>query len=89
MKERDPKLDSNDTIMLKLIPFSQNSTKCMKQYVRLYGSVDIAYLKLSWILLYINIYYFLKIFFKKHCVSILDAKHMEKQHDKTDTQTNK
>ena len=89
MKERDPKLASNDTIMLKLIPFSQNSTKCVKQYVRLYGNIGIECLKLSWILLYINIYYFLKIFFKKHCVSILDAKHMEKQHDKTDTQTNK
>ena len=44
MKERDPKLDSNDTIMLKLIPFSQNSTKCVKQYVRLYGNIAIEYL---------------------------------------------
>ena len=44
MKERDPKLASNDTIMLKLIPFSQNSTKCVKQCVRLYGNIAIEYL---------------------------------------------
>ena len=52
-----------------------------KQYVKLCGYISIEYLKLSWILLYINISYFLEIFFKKHCVSILDAMHM-KQHDK-------
>ena len=52
-----------------------------EQYVKLCGYISIEYLKLSWILLYINISYFLEIFFKKHCVSILDAMHM-KQHDK-------
>ena len=53
----------------------------MKQHVRLHESIDIAYLKLSGILLYVNVYYFLQIFFKKHCVRILDAMHV-KQHDK-------
>ena len=39
-----------------------------KQYVKLCGYISIEYLKLSWILLYIHISYFLEIFFKKNIV---------------------